>query len=58
MTIDPATALAFSMQENKGVYANLLGSGVSHAAQVPTGWADHSGSGAPGGRTRGRRRPA
>ncbi len=36
--IDPITALAFSMYENKGVYALLLGSGVSRAAQVPTGW--------------------
>lgn len=36
--IDPTTALAFSMYENKGVYALLLGSGVSRAAQIPTGW--------------------
>ncbi|WP_291179901.1 SIR2 family protein [Gimesia sp.] len=26
------------MQTNKGVYALLLGSGVSRAAQIPTGW--------------------
>jgi hypothetical protein len=36
--IDPATALAFSVFENKGVYAVLLGSGVSRAARIPTGW--------------------
>lgn len=33
-----ATQLAFSMHENKGVYALLLGSGVSRAAEIPTGW--------------------
>jgi hypothetical protein len=32
--IDVQTAL----YENKGVYALLLGSGVSRAAQIPTGW--------------------
>ncbi|MDR3571894.1 MAG: SIR2 family protein [Candidatus Pacebacteria bacterium] len=36
--IDAATALAFSLFENKGVYALLLGSGISRAAQIPTGW--------------------
>lgn len=36
--IDPVTALAFSVFENKGVYALLLGSGLSSAAQIPTGW--------------------
>jgi SIR2-like domain len=36
--IDPITALAFSVYENKGVYALLLGSGVSRAAHIPTGW--------------------
>ena len=36
--IDPITALAFSVYENKGVYALLLGSGVSRAAYIPTGW--------------------
>lgn len=36
--IDPVTALAFSVYENKGVYALLLGSGVSRAAYIPTGW--------------------
>lgn len=38
MMIDAATALAFSMYENKGVYALLLGSGVSRSAAIPTGW--------------------
>lgn len=32
------TALTFSLFENKGVYALLLGSGLSRAAQIPTGW--------------------
>jgi hypothetical protein len=36
--IDPATALAFSVFENRGVYTVLLGSGVSRSAQIPTGW--------------------
>jgi hypothetical protein len=36
--IDPPTALAFSLFENKGVHALLLGSGLSSAAQIPTGW--------------------
>jgi hypothetical protein len=36
--VDPITALAFSIFENKGVYALLLGSGVSRAAEIPTGW--------------------
>src|SRR4051812_4636838 len=35
---DPGTALAFSLYENKGVYALLLGSGLSRAAEIPTGW--------------------
>lgn len=35
---DPTTHLAFSMSENTGVYAVLLGSGVSRAAGIPTGW--------------------
>lgn len=35
---DPVTALSFSIFENKGAYAVLLGSGVSRAAQIPTGW--------------------
>lgn len=35
---DPVTQLAFSVHENKGVFAVLLGSGVSRAAEIPTGW--------------------
>jgi hypothetical protein len=35
---DPTTQLAFSVYENKGVYAVLLGSGVSRSAGIPTGW--------------------
>jgi hypothetical protein len=35
---DPLTQLAFSMFENKGVFALLLGSGLSRAAEIPTGW--------------------
>jgi hypothetical protein len=38
MAIDPITSLAFSVFENKGVFALLLGSGVSRPAQIPTGW--------------------
>ena len=36
--IDPLLSLAFTIQANKGVYALLLGSGVSRAAGIPTGW--------------------
>ena len=36
--IDPLHSLAFSIQANPGVYAVLLGSGVSSAAKIPTGW--------------------
>ena len=36
--VDPVDSLAFSIQANPGVYALLLGSGVSRAAQIPTGW--------------------
>ena len=36
--IDPIHALAFSVQGNRGVYALLLGSGVSRASGIPTGW--------------------
>lgn len=35
---DRLTQLAFSVQENKGVFALLLGSGISRAAGIPTGW--------------------
>jgi hypothetical protein len=36
--IDPLTALAFSIYENKGVYCLLLGSGISRPSEIPTGW--------------------
>ena len=36
--IEPIQSLAFSIQSSPGVYALLLGSGVSRAANVPTGW--------------------
>jgi len=36
--IDPILSLAFSMHSNRGVYALLLGSGISRAAGIPTGW--------------------
>ncbi len=36
--IDPIHSLAFSIQASKGVYAILLGSGISRAARIPTGW--------------------
>ena len=36
--IDPLHSLAFSIQANPGVYAVLVGSGVSRSARIPTGW--------------------
>jgi hypothetical protein len=36
--LDAVTSLAFSVQSSKGVYALLLGSGLSTAAGIPTGW--------------------
>ena len=36
--ISPTESLAFSMHANPGVYAVLVGSGVSRAARIPTGW--------------------
>ncbi len=36
--IDPIHSLAFSIQANRGVYAVLVGSGVSRAAKISTGW--------------------
>ena len=36
--IDPGHSLAFSIQSNPGVYAVLIGSGVSRAAGILTGW--------------------
>ncbi|KTT11368.1 hypothetical protein NS2R_13720 [Pseudomonas oryzihabitans] len=35
---DSITQLAFSIYENKGVFAVLLGSGLSRSAEIPTGW--------------------
>ncbi|PKO63216.1 MAG: hypothetical protein CVU24_00530 [Betaproteobacteria bacterium HGW-Betaproteobacteria-18] len=35
---DPLTQLAFSIVENKGVFAVLIGSGLSRSANIPTGW--------------------
>ena len=37
-TEDLLIRLSFSIYENPGVYALLIGSGVSRAAEVPTGW--------------------
>ena len=36
--VDPLTSLAFSIRVGKGIYALLLGSGLSSAAGIPTGW--------------------
>lgn len=36
--IDPLVSLAFSLQANRGAYALLVGSGISRAAGIPTGW--------------------
>ena len=36
--IDPSQSLAFTIQANPGVYALLLGSGLSRSAGIPTGW--------------------
>ena len=38
LTNDPLTQLAFSVYESKGIFAVLLGSGLSRAADIPTGW--------------------
>lgn len=38
MDIEPIQSLAFSMQARPKLYALLLGSGVSKAAGIPTGW--------------------
>lgn len=35
---DPLTQFAFSVYENKGVFAVLVGSGLSRTAEIPTGW--------------------
>jgi SIR2-like domain len=36
--MEPLLKLAFAIQDQPGVYALLLGSGVSRAAGIPTGW--------------------
>lgn len=36
--IDPIHSLAFSIQANRGVFAVLVGSGLSRSAKIPTGW--------------------
>jgi len=36
--IDPLVSLAFSLHSSPGIYALLLGSGLSHAAGIPTGY--------------------
>lgn len=36
--IDPLVLLAHALYSNNGVYAVLLGSGLSRAAGIPTGW--------------------
>lgn len=38
IVIDSILSLSFSIHSNKGVYALLLGSGVSRAARILTGW--------------------
>lgn len=38
MKVDPLVSLASSIQSGPGVFALLLGSGVSRSAGVPTGW--------------------
>lgn len=37
--IDIVSTIAFEMQSAKGIFALLLGSGVSYTAKIPTGWA-------------------
>jgi len=36
--IDPILSLSFTIHSDRGIYALLLGSGVSRAAEIPTGW--------------------
>lgn len=36
--IDPLNSLAFSVHSSPGIYAVLLGSGISRSARIPTGW--------------------
>jgi hypothetical protein len=35
---DPLTRIAFSLHEGRGVFALLVGSGLSRSAEIPTGW--------------------
>ena len=35
---DPLLQVAFSLHNQRGTYALLLGSGISHAAGIRTGW--------------------
>ena len=37
-SLDETTNIAHSIHSNPGVYALLLGSGVSRSAGIPTGW--------------------
>ena len=36
--IAPMVSLAFSIHSNRGAFAFLLGSGISSASGIPTGW--------------------
>ena len=36
--IDPLVTLSFTIHTNPGLYALLLGSGISRPASIPTGW--------------------
>ena len=36
--IDPLVSLSFTIHSSPGVYALLLGSGVSRSSNIPTGW--------------------
>ena len=36
--VDLMTQVAFAVHQNKGVFALLLGSGISRTAEIPTGW--------------------
>lgn len=38
MINDPLLKLAFSLEASPGVYALLLGSGLSRDAGIPAGW--------------------
>lgn len=35
---DNINSIAFSIYSNKGIYALLLGSGISRNSGIPTGW--------------------